>query len=101
MRRFAHGQPLRARVLDEPFDFDPERFAEPRREDKSHRMAWMPFGGGAHKCIGLHFGSLEVKLLMHEMLRAYRSSVPESPTAKWDYVPCRARDGLPVRLTRR
>lgn len=85
-----------------PFAFDPERFAEPRREDKSHRMAWMPFGGGAHKCIGLHFGGLEVKLLMHELLRAYRWSVPESYTARWDYVslPVPA-DGLPVHLTRR
>jgi cytochrome P450 len=62
----------------------------------------MPFGGGAHKCIGLHFGGLEVKLLMHEMLRAHRWSVPESYIAKWDYVslPVPA-DGLPVRLTPR
>jgi cytochrome P450 len=83
----------------DPFRFDPERFAEPRREDKSHRLAWMPFGGGAHKCIGLHFGGLEVKLLVHEMLRAYRWSVPQSYTARWDYVslPVPA-DGLPVQL---
>ncbi|MET7998026.1 cytochrome P450 [Amycolatopsis sp. NPDC005232] len=83
----------------DPMRFDPERFAEPRREDKSHRFAWMPFGGGAHKCIGLHFGSLEVKALMHEMLRTFRWSVPQDYTARWDYVslPVPA-DGLPVRL---
>lgn len=83
----------------DPFRFDPERFAEPRREDRSHRMAWMPFGGGAHKCVGLHFGGLEVKLLIHEMLRACRWSVPESYTARWDYVSLPVPiDGLPVRL---
>jgi cytochrome P450 len=83
----------------DPHTFDPERFAEPRREDKSHRFAWMPFGGGAHKCIGLQFGGLEVKALMHEMLRTYRWSVPEAYTARWDYVslPVPA-DGLPMRL---
>ncbi|MCU1648123.1 MAG: cytochrome [Nocardia sp.] len=31
-----------------PMTFDPERFNAERREDKSHRYAWMPFGGGAH-----------------------------------------------------
>ncbi|MDQ4114768.1 MAG: cytochrome P450, partial [Actinomycetota bacterium] len=42
-----------------PSVFDPERFAPHRREDKSHRMAWEPFGGGVHKCIGLYFAGLE------------------------------------------
>jgi cytochrome P450 len=82
-----------------PFDFDPERFSDERREDKSHRYAWMPFGGGAHKCIGLHFGTFEVKALLHEMLRTFRWSVPAGYEARWDYVslPVPA-DGLPVRL---
>jgi cytochrome P450 len=83
----------------DPMEFDPERFSDARREDKSHRYAWMPFGGGAHKCIGLFFGTLEVKALLHEMLRAHRWSVPSGYTARWDYVslPVPA-DGLPVRL---
>ncbi|WP_236791171.1 cytochrome P450 [Amycolatopsis sp. GM8] len=85
----------------DPRAFDPERFAEGRREDKSHRYAWMPFGGGAHKCIGLHFGTFEVKALLHEMLRAYRWSVPEGYRLRWDYVSLPVPvDGLPVRLTR-
>ncbi|WP_435067958.1 cytochrome P450 [Amycolatopsis thermoflava] len=85
-----------------PRAFDPERFAEGRREDKSHRFAWMPFGGGAHKCIGMHFGNNEVKLLMHEMLRTYRWSVPEGYRIKWDYVSLPVPvDGLTVRLQRR
>lgn len=86
----------------DPHTFDPERFGGDRREDRGHRYAWMPFGGGAHKCIGLHFGTLEVKALLHEMLRTYLWSVPDDYTARWDYtslpVPI---DGLPVRLVRR
>jgi cytochrome P450 len=84
-----------------PHAFDPERFAGGRREDKSHRYAWMPFGGGAHKCIGLHFGTFEVKAVLHEMLRAYRWSVPDRYRMRWDYVSLPVPvDGLPVRLTR-
>ena len=71
---------------DRPDDFDPDRFAPERAEDKSHRFAWMPFGGGVHKCIGLHFGGMEVKAIMHAMLRRFRWSVPE------DYV-------MPIGLT--
>ncbi|OLT38573.1 cytochrome P450 [Saccharomonospora sp. CUA-673] len=83
----------------DPHTFDPERFAEHRREDKSHRFAWMPFGGGAHKCIGLHFGMFETKALLHEMVRRYRISVPDGYSVKWDYVSLPVPvGGLPVRL---
>ncbi|PXY19095.1 cytochrome P450 [Prauserella muralis] len=83
----------------DPHTFDPERFAEPRREDKAHRYAWMPFGGGAHKCIGMHFGMFEVKALLHEMLRTFRWSVPDGYRVRWDYVSLPVPvDGLPVDL---
>lgn len=86
----------------EPHTFDPDRFAEPRREDKAHRFTWIPFGGGAHKCIGMHFGTYEVKALLHEMLRAYHWSVPDDYQVRWDYVSLPVPvDGLPVRLTPR
>src|SRR5699024_7561574 len=44
-----------------PTLFDPERFSAERREDKSHRFAWEPFGGGVHKCLGMIFAGLETK----------------------------------------
>lgn len=82
-----------------PRRFDPDRFGPARREDKSHRYAWMPFGGGAHKCIGMRFGVYEVKALLHEMLRAHRWSVPPSYRIRWDYVSLPVPvDGLPVQL---
>jgi cytochrome P450 len=85
----------------EPDTFDPERFSEARHEDKSHRYAWMPFGGGAHKCIGMHFGMLEVKTLLHQMLTRYRWSVPSDYTVRWDSTALPApADGLPVVLER-
>jgi len=86
----------------DPDTFDPERFSPERAEDKGHRMAWMPFGGGVHKCIGLYFGQMEIKTVMHHLLREYEWSVPADYEMPMDYsalpVP---KDKLPVRLRRR
>ncbi|MDV6014072.1 cytochrome P450 [Haloechinothrix sp. LS1_15] len=83
----------------DPFRFDPERFAPHRMEDRSHRFAWIPFGGGAHKCIGMHFGTIEVKAILHEMLKRYAWSLPADYHVHWDYVALPVPvDGLPVRL---
>jgi cytochrome P450 len=83
----------------DPDRFDPERFADDRREDLSHRYAWVPFGGHAHKCIGLHFGGIEVKALMHRLLLRFQWSVPAGyePPLAYGTGPNPA-DGLPVAL---
>jgi cytochrome P450 len=84
----------------DPEKFDPARFAEPRNEHKQHRYAFAPFGGGAHKCIGMVFGQLEIKTVMHRLLRKYRLELA-SPgyKAHWDYggmpIPM---DGMPIVL---
>src|SRR5262245_50084974 len=62
-------------IWTDPYKFDPDRFAEPRNEHKKHRFAFTPFGGGAHKCIGMVFGQLEIKTVMHRLLRKYRLEV--------------------------
>src|SRR5882762_3243344 len=82
-----------------PERFDPERFADGRREDKSHRYAFLPFGGGAHKCIGMHFGGLEVKTVLHRLLRRYRFEVAPSYRVHWDTTALPfPSDGLPITL---
>ena len=86
----------------EPEKFDPERFAEPRSEHKRHRYAFAPFGGGAHKCIGMVFGQLVIKTVMHRLLREYRLELPRPGyTPRYDYggmpIPM---DGMPIVLRR-
>ncbi|MDQ0381112.1 cytochrome P450 [Amycolatopsis thermophila] len=83
----------------DPDRFDPGRFAEGRREDQTHKYAWAPFGGGAHKCIGQFFGAMEVKAVMHRMLRRFRWSVPDGyePPMRYGTGPMPA-DGLPIDL---
>jgi len=81
--------------------FDPTRFDEPRREDRQHRFANLAFGGGVHKCIGMHFGRAEVKAILHRLLLTYRIEVPADYEVRWDMtsLPTPA-DGLPVVLHR-
>lgn len=90
-----------AEYWPDPERFDPERFAEHRREDRVHRFAWVPFGGGVHKCIGLHFAGLQVKAVLHQLLLRYRWSTASGYQAPWDYTALPVpKDGLPVRLER-
>lgn len=86
---------------NDPMRFDPERFSPDRREDRSHRYAWEPFGGGVHKCIGLYFAGMEVKAILHRLLRHYRWSVDPGYVAPYDHhsLPFPT-DGQPIDLVR-
>ena len=83
----------------DPERFDPGRFSPERREDKAHRHAWEPFGGGVHKCLGLHFAGAEVRAIMHQLLRRFRWTVPAGYTTPLNYhsLPFPS-DGQPVDL---
>ncbi len=85
----------------DPERFDPGRFSDERREDKVHRHAFMPFGNGVHKCIGMYFGGMEIKATMHQLLRRYRIEVADGyeMPLDWSSLP-RPKDGLPVTLVR-
>ncbi|HEX7322963.1 MAG TPA: cytochrome P450 [Mycobacterium sp.] len=83
-----------------PRQFDPERFLPPREEHKKHRYAFNPFGGGAHKCIGMTYARLEVKTVLHRLLRRYRLELSRPGyQPRWDYagmpIPM---DGMPIML---
>ena len=85
----------------EPLKFDPLRFSAGRAEHKNHPYCWVPFGGGgAHMCLGLHFAEMQTKVVLFEMLRQYRWSVPDNYTMAVQQSPIsKPRDGLPVYLT--
>lgn len=86
-------------IWTDPLRFDPARFAPGREEHKAHPFSWVPFGGGAHMCIGQHFADLQIRAIMHQVLCRYRWSVPDGYRMPWQQVPIgKARDGLPVTL---
>ncbi|WP_219892332.1 cytochrome P450 [Aquisediminimonas profunda] len=82
----------------DPEKFDPLRF-EPEQVKVRHKYAWVPFGGGAHMCLGLHFAYMQIKILMWHMLRNHRIDISEGSGDKWQAWPIpKPRDGLPIAL---
>ena len=81
-----------------PEKFDPMRFT-PDAVRSRHKYAWVPFGGGAHMCLGLHFAYMQIKILMWHLLRTNDIVLPQDSGAKWQAWPIpKPRDGLPVRI---
>jgi cytochrome P450 len=84
----------------DPETFDPDRFA--RGEDKVHRFAWEPFGGGVHKCLGMYFSAIEIKSVLHQLLLRFDWAVPSEYRTPLDYTALPyPRDGQPVDLIAR
>jgi cytochrome P450 len=93
---FTHHMP---ELWPDPERFDPGRFADDRREDKVHRYAWEPFGGGAHKCIGMYFSTAEVKAVMHQLLLRFDWEVDPAYVAPLDFTSLPfPSDGQPIDL---
>ena len=86
-------------LWSDPLTFDPDRFGPDRAEDKRHRFAWSPFGGGVHKCLGLHFAMLQARAFTFQFLRRFRVSPAGEGEPRWRVVPIpKPVDGLPVLL---
>jgi cytochrome P450 len=82
----------------DPQVFDPMRFS-PEVSRTRHKYAWVPFGGGAHMCLGLHFATMQIRILMVHLLRRYRIELAEGSGDTWQAWPIpRPKDGLPVRF---
>jgi cytochrome P450 len=92
---FTHHMP---EVWPEPEKFDPLRFTEEASRGR-HKFAFVPFGGGAHMCLGLHFAYMQAKCFAYHFLSATNVSVAPGYKPDWKPWPLsRPRDGLRVRL---
>ncbi len=90
---FAHHMPS---VWPEPDVFDPMRFSDEAIRAR-HRFAWVPFGGGAHMCLGLHFAYMQVKCFARHFLQNIEVSLPDGYTPQWQMWPIpKPKDGLRV-----
>jgi len=87
------------KIWNDPEKFDPIRFDEPRSEHKACPHAYMPFGAGAHLCIGNIFAEMSIKLLTVSMLRQFEVAVQNNYTAQIQEIPMTMpKDGMPIRL---
>lgn len=90
---------LSPELFSNPTTFDPDRFSPERAEDRIHRFAWSPFGGGPHKCIGMHFAAMQVKLFTATLLRGHRITLPNG-APDWQRMPIpQPKGGLPMVLS--
>jgi len=80
-----------------PHEFDPERWGPERAEHKTHSFSYAGFGGGAHKCMGMHFAKMEIKLFLHRLLLRYRIRTPEGYVPDFQTIPLPTlNDGAPI-----
>ncbi len=83
----------------DPDTFDPMRFSPEGGVKERHRYAWVPFGGGAHMCLGLHFAYMQAKVIMTHLLPHYEIILPEGYSTKFQIMPLiKPVDGLPITL---
>ncbi|MER5346730.1 cytochrome P450 [Streptomyces mirabilis] len=79
-----------------PEDYRPDRFAQD--EGRPRWQALIGFGGGTHRCIGLHFAGLEMKVVLARLLTHFDMELIDGTPqpvqgfrAKWPASPCRVR----------
>lgn len=66
----------RSDVYSEPQEFRPERFLEARPGTYS----WLPFGAGAHRCLGAGLATLELRVIFRTLLQHRRfEPLPGTP----------------------
>jgi cytochrome P450 family 135 len=90
----------RADLYPDPLAFRPERFLTSR----AGAYTWVPFGGGAHFCLGAEFTMFEARVLLRTLLQHRRLSAvdggPGGRTSRKHPLPVPAA-GAPVVLTAR
>jgi cytochrome P450 len=92
---FTHHMP---EIWTEPDKFDPLRFSDEAQRNR-HRFAWVPFGGGAHMCLGLHFAYMQAKTFARHFLQNLEVSLQPGYKADWQMWPIpKPRDGLKVKI---
>ncbi len=82
----------------DPETFDPMRH-EPEQVRARHKYAYVPFGGGAHMCLGLHFANMQARTFFWHLLRHHRVEIAPEWNEKWIAWPIpKPDDGLPIRV---
>ncbi|MGO9067996.1 cytochrome P450, partial [Mycobacterium sp.] len=66
-------------VFPDPDRFDPQRFVGA----KPPSFAWIPFGGGARRCVGAVFANMEMDVVLRTVLRHFTIETTTTPGENW------------------
>lgn len=66
-------------IFPEPDRFDPQRFVGA----KPPSFAWIPFGGGARRCVGAVFANMEMDVVLRTVLRNFTIETTTAPGEKY------------------
>ena len=92
---YTHHMP---ELWPEPERYDPMRFGIEASRGRN-KFAFVPFGGGAHMCLGLNFAYMQAKCFTWHFLNRFRVSIPPGYQPNWSMWPIPyPRDGLNVTL---
>lgn len=68
-----------AEDFPDPGAFVPDRYAEPREEDRANPWTWIPFGAGRHRCVGAAFAMMQLKAIFSVLLRDGELELAQPP----------------------
>jgi len=68
-----------AEDFPDPDAFVPERYLEPRNEDRANPWTWIPFGAGRHRCVGAPFAMMQLKAIFSVLLRHWDFELAQPP----------------------
>jgi cytochrome P450 len=92
---YTHYMP---QIWPEPERYDPARF-DVEVSRARHKFAYVPFGGGAHMCLGLNFAYMQAKCFAWHFLSRFQVSMAPGYQPRWNMWPIpNPRDGLHVTL---
>lgn len=66
-------------LFPDPGRFDPQRFIG----TKPSALSWVPFGGGARRCVGAAFANMEMDVVLRTVLRRLAIEATDAPGERW------------------
>ncbi|MFP6582762.1 MAG: cytochrome P450 [Candidatus Hydrogenedentota bacterium] len=84
-------------VFPDPHAYKPSRFAPGTGEGTAETNRLIGFGGGLHRCAGVNFARLEMKIILTMLARRYDMELIDAPRpisgtmTHWPAQPCRVR----------
>jgi sterol 14-demethylase len=60
-------------------EFVPDRYFDPRFEDRANPWTWIPFGAGRHRCVGAPFAMMQLKAIFSVLLQSWEFELAQPP----------------------